>query len=483
MKKGIVLLLVVLISILFCTVVSANMIGSEGIIISINQGMTEEGNPAYIVEVENKFCGKMSGQIELHCYDFSFKANEVMWEIEEENEKSFYPVEYGEHHFINLENVHYCIKLPEQLFEKKAIAKLVLEYKETEYPDSLQIYDVEVDLSGNGSESYYYVIDDATKEHLFGRFANGIVFNCEDGELDIFNNAYSVLSLTENEQMPWNDYCEKIESVRIRNIAELGSQVLDSCVNLKEIYFYRRDIVIAENAISNVNGNEIDIYGYYGSTAEAYAEANGFNFIAFDRSQKGVQGSTDQHIYWSYDEKAKQLRVNGSGEIWDYYGTGALDNYWWTVDVVSRTPWEAFDTQVETLRIYDGVQRIGRYAFTDFVSLKEIYIGETVEIPRNTDGEYADIFSYKIKDNATIKCKAGTEAEKFAFTKGYKFIVDEAVRGDVNEDNKINAQDALEILKMSVKMIDTKYYQGDYNNDYKLNAEDALLVLKQAAGM
>lgn len=58
--------------------------------------------------------------------------------------------------------------------------------------------------------------------------------------------------------------------------------------------------------------------------------------------------------------------------------------------------------------------------------------------------------------------------------------------GDMNFDNKLNANDALEVLKLCAKLMQPNNYStacGDFNYDGLLNAEDALCILKKAAGI
>lgn len=60
------------------------------------------------------------------------------------------------------------------------------------------------------------------------------------------------------------------------------------------------------------------------------------------------------------------------------------------------------------------------------------------------------------------------------------------LKGDVNKDNRLNAKDALMILKYVAKLIkldDDVVLNADINGDNLVNAEDALEVLKTAAGI
>lgn len=56
-------------------------------------------------------------------------------------------------------------------------------------------------------------------------------------------------------------------------------------------------------------------------------------------------------------------------------------------------------------------------------------------------------------------------------------------KGDVNGDGRINADDALQILKASVGMLTVGTSTGDVNSDGRVNADDALLVLKYSVGI
>jgi hypothetical protein len=58
--------------------------------------------------------------------------------------------------------------------------------------------------------------------------------------------------------------------------------------------------------------------------------------------------------------------------------------------------------------------------------------------------------------------------------------------GDANEDELVNATDALLILKRAVGLIgdgDCPAERCDVNSDEAVNATDALLVLKSAVGL
>ena len=73
--------------------------------------------------------------------------------------------------------------------------------------------------------------------------------------------------------------CESFTEIHIPNRVEaVGYAAFGACDNLQKIYFENRNTEIAENAIPITT----TIYGYSGSTAEAYALENGNVFVSLD---------------------------------------------------------------------------------------------------------------------------------------------------------------------------------------------------------
>lgn len=113
--------------------------------------------------------------------------------------------------------------------------------------------------------------------------------------------------------------------------------------------------------------------------------------------------------------------------------------------------------------MYDSVIEIGRNIFYDCASLKVIHYSGS--------NEQWDEISKADNDFTEIKVE-------------YDYTNVESVLGDVNIDGKINAQDALMILKYSAKIIEFEEQElllSDVNSDDVVNAQDALVILKYAA--
>ncbi len=116
------------------------------------------------------------------------------------------------------------------------------------------------------------------------------------------------------------------------------------------------------------------------------------------------------------------------------------------------------------VRLPDSIQRIGDNAFTD-----STYNLGAVVYNGNQDG-WKNVTVGKDNKNLTDLVPIYTTGGSY---------------GDVNLDNRIDAKDALEILKNAVDKVKFDLRQtivSDVDEDGKINAKDALNVLKKAVG-
>ncbi len=152
-------------------------------------------------------------------------------------------------------------------------------------------------------------------------------------------------------------------------------------------------------------------------------------------------------------------------------------------------------TEVE---LPEGVTNVESYAFYSCANLKKInfpksanglnlYLqeGAVVEIPPEV--QYIPYMG-KWK-NVTFHVTDGSFALEYAQTFGFDYqVIGEAAQltlGDVNNDIKIDAKDALLVLRISVGKIaptEGQTSSADVNKDEDINAKDALEILKYAVG-
>lgn len=164
-----------------------------------------------------------------------------------------------------------------------------------------------------------------------------------------------------------------------------------------------------------------------------------------------------------------------------YPGGKSNDSYTIPDDVTTIGD-EAFAVcgNLTTVTIPDGVTTIGELAFLKCDNLTTVTIPDSVTIIE----EDAFEFCY----NLTIYGYTNSTAEAYAVENGIDFVSIGELNfsaGDLNGDTKIDAKDALMVLKFAVNkmyFIDEQKAVADVNKDTKIDAKDALEILKFAVG-
>ena len=130
----------------------------------------------------------------------------------------------------------------------------------------------------------------------------------------------------------------------------------DSVIYIGEMAFgYRDDWTKTE--IEKKIGTVIK--GEIGSEAERYAKANEFVFTSPD-SDLVISGKCGENLIYELrgtEETGYDLTIRGQGEMYDY----ALENKPYNPEGANPA-WDSFE--IKTVKILDGVTRIGNYAFS-----------------------------------------------------------------------------------------------------------------------
>jgi len=227
------------------------------------------------------------------------------------------------------------------------------------------------------------------------------------------------------------EYCSNLESVILpQSLTYVGYQAFYRCSDLNKIVFYSPTTQIYDNK-STIDENAT-IYGYEGSTAQAYAEKYGRTFVVLEEEvphecvydqmvtaeEYECGGSSDENgviyttyvkscecgaipenledmkyffvgncgaegdnITWVYDEEFGTLDISGEGAMADYavlIEEEDEDGYIHTYYEYLRRPWDDFDYEIFAVNIGDGITRIGAYAFSGFYGITEVTIPESV---------------------------------------------------------------------------------------------------------
>lgn len=103
---------------------------------------------------------------------------------------------------------------------------------------------------------------------------------------------------------------------------------------------------------------------------------------------------------------------------------------------------------------------------------------------------FANLFLYNTNGELEfVSCNRVDENNKssLAISKRGKYAVitdtETKMPGDLNNDMKINAKDATEVLKITVKLTEATNMNGDVNGDGFINAKDATEILKYVVGL
>ncbi len=120
-------------------------------------------------------------------------------------------------------------------------------------------------------------------------------------------------------------------------------------------------------------------FGDYGKNADSLIQNSEYTDNEKEPEQKtpiyklppenAAANACGDNLTWSYDNSAKTLTIEGSGEMWDFL---KMDNgiYVFSEDL----PWKDYNKKIEKIVFPEGLTRIGQYAFD------HCYVRET-ELP------------------------------------------------------------------------------------------------------
>ena len=112
-----------------------------------------------------------------------------------------------------------------------------------------------------------------------------------------------------------------------------------------------------------------------------------------------VSVNGDGSVIAKMSEEEKALTISGNGKMLDFDNN---DN---------RAPWRSYSSQIETLKIEEGVQNIGAYSFIYCAQLRNVYLADSItEIGRNAFEQCIRIPEIQLPSN--IK-----KIDTYAFTK------------------------------------------------------------------
>ena len=220
--------------------------------------------------------------------------------------------------------------------------------------------------------------------------------------------------------------CVSLTTITIpSSVKNLGDKLFEGCSNLSELTIFSSQDSLQDGTLSNISpSTRINVFdfNYDGYTERFSSIADQFEKIKTGNEDEPTNtgapintdtpitvvpiitpvasGSCGTDVYWEFYSDG-ELRITGSGNMYDYDG-------------VNPSPWSEYNPGITKITIYDQVEKIGSYAFTNLTAL------QTVTIPANVKkiGKYcfagctnlADIYCYA--DSISFNSKAfDTDAE------------------------------------------------------------------------
>ncbi len=242
---------------------------------------------------------------------------------------------------------------------------------ETEYVTEDEVFDEDDDIiSGTLGENAYWTL------------YYGCLSIDGEGTVDGYADAYDA---------PWAEYGEEVDSVEVgEDVTGIDENLFNSCIYAHSIGFFNPDCVIpdSETAIPE----SMSISGYSGSTAEAYAEMFGREFVAIDNR---VQGELENGVNWYLDNNGVLL-FEGEGSMPDYDGA---------------YPWSEYADEITSVDFVKEFSGYGDYAFYNcqnitYATLPAVIGAHAFEncVNLSSYGYYADHPMREIKDYAFYGC-------------------------------------------------------------------------------
>lgn len=178
------------------------------------------------------------------------------------------------------------------------------------------------------------------------------------------------------------------DSTLLRNVTlpeslvNLGASAFYNCPNLTSVTIGENtslnfDISLTDTTIFPVSSN-FTLRGYENTPAEEYARIIGINFESIGTAEWDVNGQCGDDLYWHLDLDTHFLLIDGQGEMWSFNGTWqpeAGDS--WDISL-TLPPWTEYREQINILCIGDDVTSIGRNAFENCSSLRDLHIGRSL---------------------------------------------------------------------------------------------------------
>ena len=200
----------------------------------------------------------------------------------------------------------------------------------------------------------------------------------EEGVTSIGGKAFNTCKLLNNVTFP-----ASLQTIGVVNSSEEDvSAFTNYCNSLSNLIFLNKDTnIIGTFPATAEDGTalSITITAPAGGSVEKYAKDNGYTFVALGgttepeepETPKNPSGTCGTTLTWELNPETGVLTISGIGEMDDYDKTYSLD------------PWHAYESNIKSIVIEEGVTTIGKYAFAKISTLESVSFPSTLTTIEN----------------------------------------------------------------------------------------------------
>lgn len=235
------------------------------------------------------------------------------------------------------------------------------------------------------------------------------------------------------------------------NLKTIEDEAFSDCPYLEQAYIPESVQKIGRYALGYhleddyIPNSSFEIYGKAGSEAERYAKDNNFTFY----SSTTISGNCGNNAGWTLDILSGELRISGSGKIYDYD--------------TSESEYKQYSSKIKSITIEEGITAVGKYAFYDFDKVTKVTLPDSL----TTINTYAFVNTAitEIELPGNLDYVSSSAFEKASDSKNY-------IWDDDNFTWKLGYSDLKTVLqKITVREGSGKYYSDNgilYNKDGEL---------------
>ena len=194
------------------------------------------------------------------------------------------------------------------------------------------------------------------------------------------------------------NFCQELRWVKLPESLEvLEHGTFNMCNKLISLTIGSNTEVRARDGAQSIFSNDqnpngrpisITIRGYVGSSAQEFAEAENFNFMAIGVKPGLVDtGKCGDNVTWWYVGDKRTLYLKGKGETWAYYlPPESMGDFPPSQIRTEDTGWAPYRTYIEHIVVGEGITSLNRNLFgtwetdNNMTSLKTIDLGSIQEL-------------------------------------------------------------------------------------------------------